>query len=248
MLRYFLHFFAVLCLTALTQLGGLAWLIALAFRRRLLAFALSYLTLSVAAVWFAPMFGRVALSCASEGPLVVQSWVYCGLNRTYVTPALARVLDETAQEMHRRHPGTQTVVLDASFPFFDGFPLLPHLSHDDGTKADLALYYADASGYLPGAVRSPVGYFAFEQGPTQCPPVWPTLRWDLGALQGIWPPLQLEPERTRAVLEVLSKTPQVGRIFVEPHLVDRLDVQTDRIGFQGCRAARHDDHIHLQLR
>ncbi len=39
----------------------------------------------------------------------------------------------------------------------------------------------------------------------------------------------------------------VEKIFVEPHLAERLGVQADTIRFQGCRAARHDDHIHMQV-
>lgn len=38
MLRFNLHAFIVLSLTVLTQIGGVAWLLALAFRRRLIAF------------------------------------------------------------------------------------------------------------------------------------------------------------------------------------------------------------------
>lgn len=248
MARYTLNLTIFVFLTLLTQIGGVAWLLALAFRRTLLAFALLYLTFSVATVWIAPNFGRVALSSFETGPLAVQSWMYCALNRNYATPELAEVLADTAEEVDQRYPGTITLVLDANFPFWDGFPLLPHLSHDDGKKADLAFYYADASGYLPGAVRSPIGYFAFEQGPTSCTPTWPTLRWDFDGLQPFWRGYGLEPERNRAVLEVLSSDPRVGRIFVEPHLVERLGVMSDNIGFQGCRAARHDDHIHMQLR
>lgn len=243
-----MHFTIIVFLTLLTQLGGIAWFLALAFRKTFLAFILMYFALSVVTIWIAPNFGRFALSCFESGPLAMQSWMYCALNRNYVTPELAEVLLDTAEEMERLYPGTVTLVLDANFPFFDGFPLLPHLSHDDGEKADLAFYYADDTGYLPGAVRSPIGYFAFEQGSTHCQQEWPTLRWDLDALQSFWRGYDLEPERNRAVLEVLSSDPRVGRIFVEPHLVESLGAGNDRIGFQGCRAARHDDHIHMQLR
>lgn len=149
MFRVVLHGLIVLGLTVLTQIGGIAWLVGLAFRRRLVAFLLSYVALTLAAMWIAPSFGRVALSCTQSGALEVQSWVYCALNRTYVSPELADVLSDTAAEMDRRYTGTKTLVLDANFPFFDGFPLLPHLSHDDGEKVDLAFYYQNAGGYVP---------------------------------------------------------------------------------------------------
>ncbi len=247
MIRVAIHGLVVLFLTLLTQLGGLAWLAACFFKRRLLSFILAYAALSVAAVGGAPYFGRVALSCWDDGPLQVQSWMYCALNRNYVSPELAEVLSHSAAEMARRHPGTVTLVLDANFPFFDGFPLLPHLSHDDGEKADLAFYYSDETGYLPGITPSPIGYFAFEQGPSDCPTVWPTLRWDLDFIQPLWPPYAIDEDRTRSLLGVLSDDDLVGKIFVEPHLAERLGTAHPKIRFQGCRAARHDDHIHFQL-
>lgn len=242
------HALVVAILTVLTQIGGLAWVLSLFFRRRLAAFVLAYAAMTIATVWVAPQFGRVALSCFGDGPLRMQSWMYCALNRNYVAPQLADVLRRTADEMHRRFPGAQTLVLDANFPFSDGFPLLPHLSHDDGEKADLAFFYRDETGYLRGATRSPIGYFAFEQGPTQCAPKWPTLRWDFAFLQPVWPDYGLDLERNRAVLQILSNDRRIGKILLEPHLVQKLNAAHPRIRFQGCRAARHDDHIHLQLR
>ncbi|PJI84521.1 hypothetical protein BC777_3582 [Yoonia maricola] len=248
MFRLLLHFVIVLLLTMLTQIGGLAWLVGLLFQRGLLAFVLTYTAMTVAAIPIAPSFGRVALSCAADGPLQIQSWMYCGLNRNYVTPELADVLEQTASTMDQRYPGTTTLILDANFPFFDNFPLLPHLSHDDGEKVDLAFYYEDETGYLAGATRSPIGYFAFEQGPSDCPQEWPSLRWNFDALQPLWPDYALDPERNRAVLQLLANEQRIGRIFVEPHLVQSLNVAHPKIRFQGCRAARHDDHIHIQLR
>ncbi len=242
------HFFVVLVLTLLSQVGGLAWIVALFWRRRLVAFLITYAVLGLSAVWIAPMFGRVALSCLGDGPLQVQSPLYCALNRTYVSLELRDVLVETATAMDRQFPGTQTLVLDANFPFLDGFPLLPHLSHDDGEKVDLAFFYRDESGYLPGSTRSPIGYFAFEQGPSDCNPRWPTMRWDLAVLQPLWRTLEVDQARTAAILRILAQDARVERIFVEPHLVERLGLSHPAIRSQGCRAARHDDHIHLELR
>ncbi len=247
MLRFVANFCVVLFLTILTQIGGLAWLIALFFRQRIIAFLLAYAALTTAAVLFAPYFGRVALNCFDNGSLQVQSWMYCALNRNYVAPELRDVLVETAEELDRQFPGTETLVLDANFPFFGGFPLLPHLSHDDGEKVDLAFFYRDETGYLPGATRSPIGYFAFEPGPTDCVPRWPTLRWDFGFIQPLWRDYELDQARNTAVLRILSNDNRVGKIFVEPHLAQSLQVAHPSIRFQGCRAARHDDHIHFQL-
>ena len=247
MLRFIANSSVVIFLTILTQIGGLAWLIALFFRQRIIGFLLAYAALTMGAVWIAPNFGRVALSCFAGGSLQVQSWMYCALNRNYVTPELRDVLIETAEELDRQYPGTETLVLDANFPFLDGFPLLPHLSHDDGEKVDLAFFYRDGTGYLPGATRSPIGYFAFEPGPTDCTAKWPTLRWDFDILQPLWRDYALDEARTAAVLRLLANDGRVGKAFIEPHLVASLRVAHPRIRFQGCRAARHDDHIHLQL-
>lgn len=246
--RLILHGILIVLLTLLSQLGGLAWIVALFFRRRIPAFLIAYAVLSVSTVWLAPhVSGRVALSCFSDGPLKVQSWLYCALNRNYVSPGMKRLLNDLAAASDKAFPGTQTLVLDGNFPYLDGFPLIPHLSHDDGDKADIALYYRNADGYQRGATRSPIGYFAFEQGPTDCPAEPFSLRWDLDYLQPLLRSLDLEPDRTRHVITWLISEPRVGKVFLEPHLASRLRVSGARLRFQGCRAARHDDHIHLQL-
>lgn len=248
MFKVILNCFAALVITLITQIGGIAWLGALPFKRRFLAFVLLYTALTIATIWIAPLFGRVALSCMDRGPLQVQSWMYCALNRNYVTPELAAVLTDTADAIDRQFPDSVTLVLDANFPFLDGFPLLPHLSHDDGEKADLAFFYRNDGKYIAGATRSPIGFFAFEEGPTQCPDVWPTLRWDLDRLQPLWQQYETDIPRNAAILNVLASDTRVGKIFIEPHLQSRFGVSHPKIRFQGCRAARHDDHIHFQLK
>lgn len=245
--RLAIHLLIVLFLTALTQLGGIAWAVALTFRRQKLAFLVIYAALSFGAMATAPLLGRVHLSCWTESPLQVQSWFYCLTNRNYVSPELKTVTEDLANHVADRHPGTVTVALDGSFPFFDGFPLLPHLSHDDGRKLDIAFYYEERGQYLPGKSRSPIGYFAFEQGPTDCPSRWPTMRWDLNWLQPIFPEYDLDPLRLKTAMEWLIGDPRVGKVFLEPHLVHALDLSDPKLRFQGCRAARHDDHIHFQL-
>lgn len=77
----------------------------------------------------------------------MQSWAYCALNRHYAAPKLVETLGDLARDLATAHPGTLTLVLDAGSPFIDGFPLLPHLSHDDGAKAAIALRYRDARGH-----------------------------------------------------------------------------------------------------
>ena len=62
------------------------------------------------------------------------------LNRNYVKPELNIILQELS---HKLPEGVELKFLDANFPFFDGFPLLPHLSHNDGKKLDLSFIYED---------------------------------------------------------------------------------------------------------
>jgi len=262
------HLLAVLCLTVLTQIGGAVWLLALLLRRRLpgggravlpLIFLALYAVATLATRQLAPLAGRVALPCfpASDATLYVRSPLFCALNRNYVTPPMAQAAQAYADHMAEVFPGTQTLVLDANFPFLAGFPLLPHLSHDDGRKLDLAFYYEDDAGNVRnGKTRSPVGYFAFEQPDAGSPQPCTarqrllTLRWDMDWLQGTFPAWNLEANRMREALRWLSNEGAetgIAKIFVEPHIASRLGVSSDRIRFQGCRAARHDDHIHIQL-
>ncbi|PLW78486.1 hypothetical protein [Cohaesibacter celericrescens] len=247
MIKIISHTIIIILFTVVSQLGGLAWLIALNYKRRILVFIATYCALSLAALWIAPMLGREPLPCISGNALRMQSTVFCILNRQYVVPELKEVLTDYAARMEHDFPNTTTRVLDANFPFVSGFPLLPHLSHDDGRKVDLAFYYEDETGYLPNATRSPIGYFAFEQGPTDCPDNSMTLRWDLAWLQNLWPNYQPEALRMKAGLQWLGDDERVGKVFIEPHLRARYEAQSTKIRFQGCRAARHDDHIHVQL-
>jgi hypothetical protein len=248
LIRFFGHGLIVLVLTLLTQLGGLAWLIALLFRRRLVVFLLAYAVIWVGVQWVAPLTGRVPVPCSGQ-VLRMQSPLYCVLLRNFVTPDLAALAGQAAAEVAVEFPGTVTLALDGSFPFLTGMPLLPHLSHDDGGKLDFAYYYSAVEGdYLPGLTRSPVGYWAFERrGAEQCPPVWLTLRWGMGWLQPMFPDRRLEPQRTAALARALLADPRTAKVFVEPALAMQLGLSDPRLRFQGCRAARHDDHIHVQL-
>lgn len=251
MIRWAGHGLVVLLLTGLTQLGGIAWLMALAFRRGRLAFlgafALAYLLLFGSAQLAAPYFGRVPLPCEGQ-VLRMHSAFYCLTMRNFVTPVLADVADQAAKRVAAEFPGTVTLALDGNFPFLSGFPLPPHLSHDDGEKLDFAFYYGDAKGYAIGKTASPLGYFAFEnRGPDQCPPAFPTLRWDMGWFQPFLSDLTLEPDRTAALIRALQADARVAKIFVEPPLAKDLGLSEAKLRFQGCRAARHDDHVHMQL-
>lgn len=241
------HGLIVVLLTLVTHVGGLAWLLSLAFPRRWLGFLLSYAALFGMAHLAAPALGRQAVPCFGE-PLRMQSVAYCLTLRNFVTPEMAQVAGAAAEAVARAYPGTVTLALDGSFPFLDGMPLLPHLSHDDGQKLDFAFSYMKDGAYAPGITRSPFGYWAFElDNETDCPPVRLTTRWNMTWLQGLWPDRPLEPERTAALARALLADPMVGKVFLEPPLARQLGLKDAKLRFQGCRAARHDDHIHAEL-
>ncbi len=252
MIRLLSHIIIIVALTITTQLGGVAWLAAVLTQRglvrRLSAFALAYCALWIGASVTAPAFGRQPLPCIVGDKAVLQvKPIFCILNRHYASSKVIEVLSDLAEHSDRLFPGTRTIVLDANFPFLDGFPLLPHLSHDDGDKVDLAFFYRDDTGYLRGVTRSPLGYFAFESQGADCPTVRLTLRWDFQWLQPLLPNMELDEPRTADAIRWLAANPAVEKLFVEPPLADRLGVFGSRIRFQGCRAARHDDHIHFQV-
>jgi len=263
-------FLVFVLVTVVTQVGGLAFALAWAIGRALpermrglkrgaiyaAVFVGGYVMLhSFVVPPLAAIGGRIPLPCTAESgrPFAAAHSLYCWLDRHYVDARLIALMTDLSRDVERAYPGTVTLFLDANLPFLNGFPLLPHLSHHDGRKLDLAYYYATPGGsYLPTQTRSPIGYWGFEQpvatDRSMCPRgSWLTLRWDMNALQELLPAIPLEPERTRHALRWLAAEGRVERIFIEPYLAARLGVASPVLGFQGCRAARHDDHIHIQI-
>ncbi len=236
-------------LTALTQIGGVIWLLArLLVRDRLLRMATFVATYAAAMLSLPYLTDRLPVSGIRQEPLVAAHPIYPILLRNTVSPELAAVANDLARALEQEFPGTLTATLDGSFPFLEKFPLLPHLSHDDGEKLDLALFWTDPDGtYLPGKSKSPIGYFGYVEGTTDCAPDRFDLRWDMDWLQALLPARKLDEARTRAALQWLAKDQRVKLVFVEPHILARLGISDPKFRFQGCNAARHDDHIHIQL-
>ncbi|MEO1435240.1 MAG: hypothetical protein AAFV80_06855, partial [Bacteroidota bacterium] len=145
--------------------------------------------------------------------------------------------------------------LDANFPFLDGFPLLPHLSHDDGEKVDLAFIYRDQHGNLTNQKPTFTGYGAFvspERGEVdtnkRCKNAghW---QYDLTkyATLGTWRPnLEFAPLANKKLMEAILRQQTVKKVFIEPHLKSRLGLKSGKVRFHGCHAVRHDDHIHVE--
>lgn len=265
----------VILLTVLTQIGGLVLLLSLLLHRyinsitiikwqRLLLKALLFVLLYLSATFvvvppLAGMLGRVRLPLNEHNHVKPVTVITCVLNRNYVRPQLREVVNDVAVAIHRRDSTFVLCYLDACFPFGDGFPLFPHLSHNDGKKIDLAFVYRYAAdNTLSNSSPSVIGY-GVSEGPKQGEEDRAAFCKQCGYAQyGLLNQLVPQSNHSRYVFDetltaLLVKqfvtNERVGKVFIEPHLKQRLGLQQyDKIRFQGCRSVRHDDHIHVQLR
>lgn len=253
-------------LTVLTQIGGVIYLITWGSARwfqlrripTLLLFGSIYLIATFGLVPFmAPLGGRMALPLSGKvHPLTMLT---CLLNRHYVRPELKQELMEVATELESQYPGTSIRYLDACFPFGDGFPLLPHLSHNDGRKIDLAFYYLHLPAQQPTEdTPSRIGYGVYDDPKVNevnyCNKCLKQGFWQYDLLSHLLPQgakgeYTTDTKRTSRLLTLLAKNAHTSKLFIEPHLKTRWQLdQFPKIRFQGCHAIRHDDHIHLQIR
>lgn len=265
-------------LTVLTQVGGIILLLFLFFWKRYAkkierlksarriyrigiktgSFILFYLLICLFIVpLIARPLGRVPLPL-NHPKLQPLNIMTCLLNRHYVKEELLNATLDVAEELNTEYPGTTLAYLDANFPFINKFPLLPHLSHNDGRKLDLAFFYTDeeSGAALNDAAPSFIGYGVFEEPkPTEeNKPAFCANHgyWQysvLGSVVPQWNRLDytFDQDRTKRLLEILGKHQAIGKIFIEPHLKKRMNLHSDKIRFHGCGAVRHDDHIHIQL-
>ncbi|WEK36341.1 MAG: hypothetical protein P0Y53_02410 [Candidatus Pseudobacter hemicellulosilyticus] len=263
-----------LLLTILTQVGGIAYLLSLLAARYInklsipglykkgLAFAGFLLLYAVISFGIVPLIarslGRVPLPVRltrNVQPGHAYTWL---LNRHYGTPALKETLFQVAEEMNQAFPGTTLVYLDGNFPFFDGFPLVPHLSHNDGKKLDLSFYYLDKQTGKPGNISpAPLGYGFCEEprkGEINTAAACAAKgAWQYSFMQKIVPDYYhkqwtFDSIRTKALVQQFANNRAVEKIFLEPHLKARLHLTENKIRFHGCQAVRHDDHVHIQVR
>jgi hypothetical protein len=261
-------------LTVVTQTGGLVYLLALlTFRwtdrlseKRVLKITYrvaSFLVLySMATFLIVPMIakplGRVPLPLTENNHLQPLNVMTVLLNRHYVKPELRETAFAAAQQLNKRFPGSTINYLDANFPFGDGFPLLPHLSHNDGKKLDLSFCYRDAhTGEATDACPSFIGYGICEEplpGEVNTAAACEAKgNWQYDILRQLVPQgakndFVFDGERTCALVNLFAAQPAIGKIFIEPHLQKRLNLTSEKIRFHGCSAVRHDDHVHVQLR
>jgi hypothetical protein len=206
----------------------------------------------------ASAFGRVPLPVFSEKavkPLRAFTWI---LNRHYARKEIHDLLIRTAGRMQQIYPGATINYLEAGFPLIDGFPLYPHRSHDDGKKIDLSFFYLSSiTGFPVNEAPSPIGYGICEEpGPAEMN--MPALcasggHWQYSFMKQLIPQSRkkdfvFDNARTKAILNLMVIDPGVDKIFLEPHLKNRLGLTSKKIRFHGCSAVRHNDHFHVQMK
>lgn len=202
----------------------------------------------------AKQFGRVALPLYStkKFPIKPATIITCLANRNYVKPELLSVLKQVAKKNKSRG----LIYLDANFPFFDGFPLLPHKSHSDGEKIDIAFHYIDTITKKPTNNTPTLFGYGYSEVPKKREYNQPQIcadkgYWQYNLLKKITKQNRnhlFDGTATKQLLIDFVKSPRIKKIFIEPHLKQRLGLQKEsKIRFHGCGAIRHDDHIHIQL-
>ena len=250
-------------LTALTQIGGLVLLLSfwignkwnrkIKYKTLLVFISVYFLAALLIVPLTAPMLGREKIiHTAHIKPTMLLTDL---LNRNYVRPKINQVLQETEKELNGT--GIAIKYLDANFPFFDGFPLLPHLSHNDGKKLDIGLVYKTPAGKLTNRKKSVSGYGVFV--PAEKGEIDQTARckragyfqYDVTKYVTLGKKnqeLKYANQYTRMLIKAILKNNSVHKIFIEPHLRGRLNIADQRIRFHGCHAVRHDDHIHIEIK
>ncbi len=229
---------------------------------KLFTFGIVYITFTFIIIPpLAARFGRVPMNIeASEGePVEPLTMLTVLLNRHYVNLGVKAAVSSVARELRAKYKYLTVCYLDANFPFWNGFPLLPHASHNDGRKLDIAFFYTDSSSGKPvfGKAPSWIGYGVCAE-PRAHETNMPALcaekgYWQYSFLEIITPQINknampLNEKLTTELIRQLAMSENIGKIFLEPHLKQRLGLQNlSKIRFHGCQAVRHDDHIHIQL-
>ena len=262
-------------LTLVTQIGGVVFVFSwflykYAFAQRVglrkgrifiktsLFVACYFAATAVVALWLAPMFGRVPLPMFLDKNVTPVNVLTCVLNRNYVRPALKTAVENVAAQMENLEDKPEIRYLDANFPFLNGFPLVPHLSHSDGRKLDVAFFYNDKNtGLRTNAKPAFSGYGVFE-GPRK----GERDRISECKKQGFWQydkakymqfganeaDFVFDESHTKTMVQLFAKEKAIEKMFIEPHLQTRLQLENEpKIRLHGCKAVRHDDHLHVQI-
>jgi hypothetical protein len=265
-------------LTLISQVGGLVFLACLPlFRlindkvplsrvfRNAFKFAIFCLLYTLATFWLVPplakVYGRVPMPYSDEHPNLQQhNFITILLNRHYVTPIMRKITEGVAEKLSERYQDSLVVTyLDCNFPFFNGFPLEPHLSHDDGRKIDLSFQYVDAKTKQTSYERpSWLGYGVCEEPKVGEEDYAEKCRvdghWQYSFMknvivpQGNKPNFLFDANKTKDVISFFLADNRVNFILIEPHLKKRLGFENNqKVRRPPCESARHDDHIHVAI-
>lgn len=263
-LKITFHIIIIVLLTIITQVGGIIYVITLVSVKRKaklkrLKKAFVFIGLYSIATFIiipvvAPIFGREKIE--ETNLLQAHSFFYKLANRNYVTPELNVELKNISKDFSRKNNEIKVVYLDANFPFLDGFPLLPHLSHNDGKKIDISFIYKDKNG-LTNRKPSVSGYGIYE-APTEKEYNQNEVCKNKGNWQYDFPKyltfgdinndIKFSKKGTKSLANSVVNNSKVSKLFIEPHLKKRLNLTSSKVRFHGCQAVRHDDHIHFQLK
>ena len=277
-LKYIAIVLAFSFLTLISQIGGLVLLACLPlfkwvnekvtgmrFFRMAFKTALFCLLYAVATFWLVPplakYYGRVPMPYSDEHPNVRQhNFMTVLLNRHYVTPTLRKITEGVAEKLSERYQDSLLVTyLDCNFPFFDGFPLQPHLSHDDGRKIDISFQYLDAQTKQPSYnCPSWIGYGVCEEPrggeedyPEKCREEgnWAySFMKNTVVSQRYKRDFLFDASKTKDVISYFLADNRVNFVLIEPHLKKRLGFELrQKVRRPPCEAVRHDDHIHVAI-
>jgi hypothetical protein len=262
-------------LTVVTQIGGVALLFSWLWYKygiskyvdlrkgrifiKISVFMGCYLGMTaVVALWLAPMFGRVPLPMFLHKNVAPVNILTCILNRNYVRPALKTAVENVALQFENLENKPEIRYLDANFPFWNGFPLIPHLSHSDGRKLDVAFFYKNKNtGLRTNKKPAFSGYGVFE-GPrkgerdriSECKNqgFWQYDKAKYMQLGANEADFLFDESHTKTMIQLFAKEKAIEKMFIEPHLQTRLHLENEpKIRLHGCKAVRHDDHLHVQI-
>tara|TARA_R110002072_G_scaffold153551_1_gene303292 strand:+ start:317 stop:1111 length:795 start_codon:yes stop_codon:yes gene_type:complete len=264
-MKKLLQFIIIILLTVFTQIGGILYLISVLVIKsksrkkrvkQFLTFTILYIFSTFLIVpHVAKLCGREKIK---ETEIIKANTFFTKLlNRNYVKPALNNVLQKISIDFEKKQKGIKILYLDANFPFLNKFPLLPHLSHNDGKKIDLSLIYELENGEITNKKPSLSGYGVFEN-----PKKNEIKQFEICEEKGYWQydfpkyltfvkvnsEIKFSEIATKDLMNSILNQAEISKIFIEPHLKNRMNLKSSKIRFHGCKAVRHDDHIHLQIK
>jgi hypothetical protein len=270
--RILFHIVMAAVLTLFTQIGGIVYLLSLTtygvtnkwankgLKRSMLRFSSFLLLYSIFTFLIVPpiakKFGRVPLPIIAKNNVEPLNIVTCLANRHYVRPALRDLCYEAGQNLNEKYPGAAIKYMDANFPFINNYPLLPHISHHDGKKLDIAFCYTDnKTGKLSTAYPPHIGYGVSElprkgeyNKSSECDNKNKMYSLMYAFMpQGDTERFTLDEASTRYMIGLFIKNQKITKILIEPHLKTRLKLSSQKVRFHGCKSVRHDDHIHIQI-